>query len=516
MASKFDNLASRISHSGLFWIIIQGFLILFFYAWSGKLKLVHEGDSVSYLFVAQLDSLEAWLTDMRTFGYPLFLRVISTILPDFAWLPCIHLGFHILSVVTFWWGLKAYGFADRQALLGASPLLYVEAVGSNVAFLLSDSLAVSWAILTIALLLVVTASPSRKFVWLCLVTSCFVTYQIRPAYLYLIPLLPFLGWSLHWHRGVGKDWIRLRKLLLGLTAAGIGPYLAFCVFRWVMVGDFGLVSFGGWVQTGITSQMLDEKLVEELPEDMRDLGRAIVAQRKNNADIVRRGDKAEIDRLVESLTFRSRYFSTITNREDFVQDCIACAEPLLGGTSFSLHAWSHCYNYSAITLAMSTAIRVYGTDFKVLNQKLGRLSRVIIFERPILFAKWVVKAFVQGINGLLGDHRVVWSGDSFVSPTFILALLLLSSDMVLISRSFFTAHCRSGPPSVRPADDWARLFALVMVIGLPFYCTGTLLVVLVQPPLSRYVWPPASFLPILLPVALVWKWTVMRSALKSN
>ena len=49
------------------------------------------------------------------------------------------------------------------------------------------------AIITISLLLVVSATPRRLGPWIGLTVCMALTYHIRPAYLFLIPLAPLLG-----------------------------------------------------------------------------------------------------------------------------------------------------------------------------------------------------------------------------------------------------------------------------------------------------------------------------------
>ncbi len=501
-----------IASDGFIWLMLQAGVILVYLRWSGRLTLRHDSDTNSYLVVAGLTSVTAWLESLRTFGYPAFLRVTAILSPDYALIPIIHFVLHVIAVIIFMWALKIYGFSERQSLVGASPLLYVEAIINNVQYLLTDSLAVSSAVVTTSLLLAISVRKSSIRLWLYFGVMCFLTYQIRPAYLFLIPLLPLLGVAFLWHRKEASEWVHVKNLVARALIACLLPYLAFCTIRWVAVGDFALVSFSGWVQTGTTGQMLDNSLVEDLPEDLKDLGRGIVEQRKKNRDVVSSGDSEEINRLVEDLSFEFGTFRTVPNRADFLNDAIGCADPIGPDGAFSFHTWNRCFNYNCITLAMGTAVKLYGTNLTTLNEKLGSLSRAIIVERPLLFIKWMAKSFVTGTyRCFLGTYGASWLKTPFNLPVFMLVLLLVFSDLVLIIRIIYFKQCRNGFEIRFHQDEgWERLFTLFLIIAILYYFAGMFLVILVQPPILRYVWPTAIFAPSALAAVLLWKWNALR------
>ena len=68
-------------------------------------------------------------------------------------------------------------------------------------------------------------------------------------------------------------------MLVGLCSIAIVPFLLFCFLRWVVVGHFGLVSFGGMNIIGIAGQFLTEDMIPKLPETVQPLAVRVLATR---------------------------------------------------------------------------------------------------------------------------------------------------------------------------------------------------------------------------------------------
>src|SRR5262249_28140453 len=150
----------------------------------------------------------------------------------------------------------------------ASTLFYADAVRAcPPAPILTDLLALACAIHALAAL-VCTAAPDASFRdWALLAVSVCASYQIRPAYLFMVGLVPVLGLLV---LGVVSPPAELgsrarvfapRVLILALV-----PLLAFCSLRRAVVGEFGLVSFGGINVVGLAAQLLTPEIARELPE----------------------------------------------------------------------------------------------------------------------------------------------------------------------------------------------------------------------------------------------------------
>ena len=147
--------------------------------------------------------------------------------------------------------------------------------------LLSDFPAKILAVTSVACLLWVVADRKKILPWLALTVSLAGAYQVRPAYLFLIPLAPCLGigFAFLWSKGRGGPLV-WKAILAGLLAAATLPFLAFSLWRWEMVGDFGLVSFAGYNLSGLAVELLDVPMIDgELSEASQPLARVILAER---------------------------------------------------------------------------------------------------------------------------------------------------------------------------------------------------------------------------------------------
>lgn len=269
-----------------FWLAFQAALLVVLFLCCDRYRL-YPTDTDYYVDVAlgtDWLSLENVLSSYRTFGYPLFLRAVLWVSPTLTALPLCHIAVRVLVVFAFHAGLRRLQVSGWLAMTTASAFLYTNTVffgwpGYLPAYVLSDSLGESLLILTAALLLGVLGQPNSMLGWAGLTLSLFLTYQTRPALQFLVVLLPALGLLLMRMLAARPDWVRQRwRLGLGLSAASVLPFVAWCGLRLAVVGHFGLVSYTGHALIGIAGQFLSADLVPELPEDLRPLVRAVLTK----------------------------------------------------------------------------------------------------------------------------------------------------------------------------------------------------------------------------------------------
>jgi len=81
--------------------------------------------------------------------------------------------------------------------------------------------------------------PRSLWAWSVLILNLTLSYHIRPNYLMLIPLIPFLVVALSFLRAYRAQgtWIGFKIPALLFVLALI-PYLVYCTFRWSVVGDY--------------------------------------------------------------------------------------------------------------------------------------------------------------------------------------------------------------------------------------------------------------------------------------
>ena len=224
-------------------------------------------DTPGYLAVAPLP--EGW-GDPR---HPLFGWILRAVPGrDHAAFPALQTGLFLAASLALHHALRAYGASRRAA-------------GSVTAALLGSNLLLLWhravhpefpaAVLALAALAcVVRLAAGRPFLIHALGfgLSLGLGYILRPSLLpavLLFPLLYALLARLRGAEGIGR-----RTAVLVLAAAL--PFLANSALRWRAVGDFNIVSFGGYQMSGMAGLMLTPQVVASLPEDLRPLGQAIL------------------------------------------------------------------------------------------------------------------------------------------------------------------------------------------------------------------------------------------------
>jgi len=270
----------RPDQVSLICLIIQITALIFIIFFLGKFRPLFVIDSDSYIKMP-MGSLHEALSGIRTVGYPLFLKLIACFTPDYSATPILQIGFHFIAVFLFMIGLRMFGFSGWLALFTASPLLYVKIFWDYSRKISTDGFACSMSILVIAFLFMVVTNPRKMGYWIGTALSLFFTYQIRPAYSYLPLILPFLGLSLFLFCPLHREWsAEWKRLTVRLALTAIAPFFAFCLLRWAVVGDLGLVTLGGAHISGIAFQMLSDDLIPQLPPSLQEYARKIQDARK--------------------------------------------------------------------------------------------------------------------------------------------------------------------------------------------------------------------------------------------
>jgi hypothetical protein len=280
-------------------------------------------------------------------------------------------------------------------------------------------------------------------------TACLaLSYHFRPAYLFLVPLAPLLGVLLWWLRPVGENRIGWWRLGVGLSLAAAAPLLLFCGLRWGTVGHFGLVSFGGYNVIGIAGQLLTPEVARGLPPHLQPLARAILEK----------------------------------------QDAKPQWKPVAG-----YYRMVDNFNPTVWYVAAPVARELYGNDDVLVNQRLGELSQRILLARPLAYVRWLLPAAKHGVTQLFEY--------SFLDrPGLALLPALALCHAVLFAR--WRKRIAPHPQAIHGKDYFFEYHA-ALAIALAFAAAKLILVILVEPPIHRYVAPAAIFLPMWLAVALV-------------
>jgi len=413
------------------------------------------------------EKLQRVFSESRTVGYPVLLVFIHMLSPGLGLLPEIQYALLALAVFFLYTSLCVYGFRKPAAFFGSSILLYAGFVSSFVPEVMSDSAGVSMAIVTVGFLFRAAGKPGRLFPLLGMGLSAFFTYQIRPAFLFLVPWLPLSVLALEWIRGryeaVKPGTGQLIRHIAVAILLALFPLLLFSAARMSLTGHFGLTSFGGINFIGITLQLLPEDRVDELPEHLRGPASEMLACMKERRPLLETGDEG-LGRNEYRKLFR-RYNYTI--------------------------------HQCAVKVARELSKAENGVVDKVyINNMLQELSTEIFTMRPGLYLDVVYNSFIIGLKNTFRSGRLM-NG----ALAMILAGLLAGG---FAAAGALKMHGLTGP-AVSPRAR-LEIYSLLFV-ATSFYTTKLLLVILVEMPIPRYMLAAGAFLPALLAGAAASIWT---------
>jgi hypothetical protein len=426
-------------------------VLLFWFVASGRLSPEMNEDSDSYL--GNVFPLSDSLRSIRTLGYPVLANIVRVFSPQLEAMPLIHVLCLYLAVFSFYFGLKKLGATPWLSVAVAGSLLYFPPMLTHGHILIPEVTAAAGAVFTLGVLFWNTAHPGS---WVASVGFCaglFFNYQMRPAYLFLIALTPLLGVLLRYayaqHHGVTP---RLLRCGMRLSALALVPYFVFCLFRWFMVGHFGLVSFGGMNLIGVGGQFLNDETIANVPAHLQPLADKMLEIRKND-------DHWPDDHARYRLSFRQA--ETLYN-------------PVI---------------YNHFLAAYDSLPNINHTSMDA-SQKGGALAWSLIRSRPNLYACWIGDAYRTGLFRL---PTLSW-----YLPLHTLNMLLLAV-LGTLGLIRFIQRCWLGRVAAGEVRTPGLRFVCgcVLLVGISFALSKLLLICLVEAPLPRYLDAVYMFLPTL-------------------
>jgi len=420
---------------------------------SGRARVRTERDD-GYLAASRLSSLAEVLSDQRTFAYPLLLRAVRQLSPDYRALPHVQAALFMAAVALLFAALVRSGLPPWTALAAALPLAASELLLPFARLVHSDSPGAALTIVAVACL-VEALGRRRLLAWIALGLAVFLAYQVRPANLFLVPLVPLLAMVVPGASGGGSAGrLRWRPAAAALAACLL-PLVLFAALRLAVVGHFGLVSFGGFNLVGVAGSMLSPEVVAALPAEHRALGRAILDGRR--------------ERGLEPIGERSFPHAT--------------ARMLAWYSEYNVNVWriaGRAARRQARAQAGPPEARSRPRLQREANRRLGGLALAVFRQRPDLYAAWVLHGARLGLSWSFGQVRGMGAS---------LALLALGAVATVGA-----AALAAGPARRAAALALARC-APLLAIGWGAFLAGLLLVVLVEPPLERYLLAVALLLP---------------------
>lgn len=439
------------------WLLLQA-VVLFALAvlwWQPETRW-YSPDSYEYSGVLSRGPAAA-LSSRRTLGYPLLVEAAERLPGGLESIPYLHLALYLGAVVWFGCAAGSYLGSEAAGAIAATPLFWARLPRAHAPDLLADVPAAAFALATVACLLLALARPANRLAWAGVGLGTFLTYQVRPAYLFLVALVPLLGLALTWldrrraepsptEPPVAQNEAPWRRAA-ALCALTVVPFLLFCTLRWAVTGHFGLVSFGGINLIGIAGSMLTPEVVPRLPEATRPLARAILERRQ-----VKRM------RLEEGYDYQR---------------------------------WVSIYNRNVSGMALRAARKLpelagLGTrSFWVeANRQLTALSWALIRLHPGLYARWVRDSMVAALLRMTESTALRLSA----------VALALSVAAAAWRRARDRRRSAAGPWTLR-SWRWASPGTGLVLAAVAYAVASIALTVLVEPPIDRYVFAAELLLP---------------------
>jgi hypothetical protein len=387
-------------------------------------------DTQGYVQAAQ--SANPW-GELRHPLYGWWLNALATAGLGNSAVPVIQYITHVLAAVFLYAACRFAGIERIAALALAVSSLLSQCLMIWGRAVLPEMLSVT--LLLLAISAIVAAVQQRwLLVLLCLYTAALgLSYTLRPIMLPAIGVLPLLFALLS--RIVTREWFVARTVLLLLF--GMLPLMGQSLYRLNALGDFGLVSFGGFGISGMTVQMLAPDVVDRLPEIHRPLAKQMLDAK----------DKAVLDQTAAPLFTNSngvRSYQT-TALDGF--DALA-------------------RNYDAIMWGKLVPLRNPDESWVAFNARMGAVNGAILRALPERWGLWMIGASSR----LMG--RLITYNAAFLLATGLFGLAAL----VNITRSGTALGGSSGA-------SWTMLSLITIAWVL---CTTPLTVIATFPAL-RYI-----------------------------
>ncbi|NCR77305.1 MAG: hypothetical protein GPI92_17640 [Microcystis aeruginosa K13-06] len=390
-----------ITNASVIYWLYAVFIFLYF-QFKDRFNLHTGDDSLSYVNFS-FNSLSDIVSQERTFFYPSFLNLVKVISPDFHLLPAAQFVVYALAVFVFFRGLRIANFSRIQALVTALPLLHTQILWRFVHVQVAEILSVSMAIITIAFMFMFVKQTYNYFLLTALSLSLFLTYQTRPSFLFLIPLVPLLTLVLvfffNYHHRVRNNFYR--NIVIKVLIACFIPYLLFNILRTSLVNTSGVVSFAGYSLSGITTQRLTADIIPELPVEQQQLAQAIVDWREQLKNMSPEQLSQAIDEPF--------------NNHENMSPC------LIPASKATYSQWGYCYSFNCWRAAIKVAKNMYGDNPVIVNNSLKDLSLSIIKIHPRLYFKWIYNSLKVALNSLAYQDVFL----SYIAKIITFAIILL-------------------------------------------------------------------------------------------
>ena len=194
--------------------------------------------------------------------------------------PLFNIATYVAAVWLLVAQLRRYGLSAAAALSVGAALLFANALLIDAGWVHPELLSITCGLVAVAATVALAAEQPARWAWWTVGLGAAASYVLRPSFLPLVAALPALYLVLRALRGDALRVARAIAILL-VTAA---PFGAIASLRAATVGDFNIVSFGGFAMSGLATLMLDDTVVARLPDDVKPYAAQVLAARRAGED----------------------------------------------------------------------------------------------------------------------------------------------------------------------------------------------------------------------------------------
>jgi len=419
-------------------ILCAAIAVLLVTLWAiGALSGAIVPDTASYFFPLQFNDL--W-GEMR---HPLYGWLASTLGASASapgHVAAMQSVLQVAAAVALYAGARAGGIGSIGALCLSLAALFSQSGLYHLRLVLPEAPAITCLIFAFAGVLASANSPfAFRLLLFPIALATGLSYLLRPSFLPAIVFVPALWYALALRNRQTRATLRI-VMLFCLVAA---PFLIQSAYRWRTVGDFNIVSFGGFTMAAPAGFMLTPDIVAALPDDLQPTARAILSAR----------EAAEASGRVARTPLNS------VGERSFISAAIGY---------FDIYSRA---NDQFLWLEIGK-LRGPEESWVAFNQRLGSCALAIFMAAPLRWAAWVV-----GATSRLVGRMIV------TNAPMLLALGLLA----VVGLPAFVRRAPLGPCA-------ADLPAVCMIALAWLACSGPL-IVLVTHPITRYIDSAAVLLP---------------------
>jgi hypothetical protein len=206
--------------------------------------------------------------------------VVSLGSGNYAAVPAIHLAVYLAATWLFVIELRRFGLSALAGLAAGATLLFANSLLIVTRDVHPESLAISAALFAFAGTVHLATGERGRWAWIAVLAGSGLSYALRPSFLPLIVALPALFLCL---RAVARRPFAIGRAATILVLSAL-PFLGIGSLRYSLVGDFNIVSFGGYVMSGTAALMLSDDIVARLPDDVKPLAAEILKERRAGED----------------------------------------------------------------------------------------------------------------------------------------------------------------------------------------------------------------------------------------